>query len=204
MEIDDLQQAWAQYDKKLNENLKLNEQLLRTMNLDKSKKEMNAPFAYELVSLIIGGIFMIFIIATTYKYANRIELLTSGILTSMIFTLALIGAYKKLKILSNIDYYKAPIVDLQKSLMKFDTLYLKCKKIEFILFPVFFIVAAPILTMGLRGFDILEHWDRYSIAFVGAMALFYPIIIWIYKHWYSNKLRNVNDFMDELNKFELE
>jgi hypothetical protein len=156
------------------------------------------------VSLIIVGIAIIFVISTTYKFASNIELLLSGILTSIMLALALIGAYKKIKILSNIDYYKAPIVDLQKSLIRFDKLYLKCKKIEFILFPVFFIVAVPILAMGLEGFNILEHWGQYSIAFIIAMALVYPIVIWIYKHWYSNKLRNVNDFMGELNKFELE
>jgi Na+/H+-dicarboxylate symporter len=204
MELDELQQAWGQYDKKLSESLKINEQLLKSMNLDKSKKEMNTPFAYELGSLIIVGVSMIFIIATTYKYAHIIELLASGILTSILLGLALIGAYKKVKLLSSIDYYRKPIVDLQKSLIQFDKLYLKCKKLELILFPVFVIVAIPILTMGLRGFNLLEHLGRYSIAFVSSLVLFYPVVLWIYKHWYSKKLSNVNDFIEELNRFELE
>lgn len=204
MEIDDLQKAWAQYDKKLNENLKLNEQLLRTMNLDKSKKEMNLPFAHELVSLIVAGICMIFVISTTYKFAGNVELLLSGILTSIIIALAFIGAYKKIKILSNIDYHKASIIDLQRSLLKFDRLYLKCKKIEFILIPVFVLVALPILAMGSKGYDMLEHRDRYLAILISSIVLIYPIVIWGYKHAYSNKLRNANDFISELNEFELE
>ena len=49
MELDDLKNAWTQYDKKLAVNLKFNEDLLRKMNLNNSKKELQKPLIYELI-----------------------------------------------------------------------------------------------------------------------------------------------------------
>jgi len=41
MELDILKEAWTTHNKKLDQNLKLNETLLRRLNLDNAKKEMN-------------------------------------------------------------------------------------------------------------------------------------------------------------------
>ena len=56
MELDDIKNTWASYDEKLNKSLKLNEELLRKLNLDKSKREMKGPFYYETTSLIMTGL----------------------------------------------------------------------------------------------------------------------------------------------------
>jgi len=62
MELDDLKNIWAQYDKKLSDNLKLNEDLLRRMNLDKSKQEMQKPLNYKIASVILNLFFLLFLV----------------------------------------------------------------------------------------------------------------------------------------------
>jgi len=55
MELDELKKAWIQYDKKLSENLKINQELLKKITLGKSKHEMKLPKNYEIASVVIGG-----------------------------------------------------------------------------------------------------------------------------------------------------
>ena len=43
MELEDLKKAWSEYDKKLSENLKTNNELLKKMNLNNAKSSMDTP-----------------------------------------------------------------------------------------------------------------------------------------------------------------
>jgi len=204
MELDELKSAWAQYDKKLNENLRLNEDIIRKMNLDNSKKEMKTPFGYEVYSVVSFGIFLLFVMSSTYKFADETKYLISGLLTIIICLIGLIFSIQKLSLLSKIDYHNTPVVDLQKNISIVKHKYLQYKKGEMFLFPIFALIAMPILAKGLGNLDIMAYPEKFIIALIGAIGLGYPILIWIYKNWYDKKLKNTNDFLQELNKFKKE
>jgi len=101
MELEELKSVWAQYDKKLSQNLKLNEELLRKMNLEKSKKEMTAPLFYEIISVIGGAIFLLFIISATIRYSYELKFLVPGIITSIIVSIWFYNSISKIKLLNN-------------------------------------------------------------------------------------------------------
>lgn len=113
-------------------------------------------------------------------------------------------AIQKVRLLSNIDYYNLPILELQKSLYKFKETYFTLKKYEFILFPVYIIVIMPITAKGLRGFDILAHPGRFGVSIALAIGIGYAAAFWIYKHLYEKNIKNTSDFLQELKKFEVE
>jgi len=204
MELEELKNAWAHYDKKLTLNLKLNEELLRKMNLERSKKEMNAPLNYEIISITTGIIFLTFIASATIRYSNELKFLFPGIITSIIVAIWVYNSVSKIKLLSNIDYYDSPIVELQKSINTFKLKYQKSKKFELYSFPAFAIAAMPILGIALRNFDIYEHPMRFIVGIVLALLLGYTGQIWLYKNLYEKKISNTTKFLDELNKFEQE
>jgi hypothetical protein len=204
MELEELKSAWAQYDKKLTQNLKLNEELLRKMNLEKSKKEMNTPLTSEFISVTGCTIFLLFIASATIRYSYELKFLLPGIITSIIVAIWAYNSVSKIKLLSNIDYYDSPIVELQKSIHTFKLKYQKYKKFELYSIPIFAISAAPILGIALRNFDIYEHPIRFIILIVLALLLGYPVTIWGYKNLYEKKIRNTTKFLEELNKFEQE
>ena len=204
MELEELKNAWAHYDKKLTLNLKLNEELLRKMNLERSKKEMNAPLNYEIISITTGIIFLTFIASATIRYSNELKFLFPGIITSIIVAIWVYNSVSKIKLLSNIDYYDSPIVELQKSINTFKLKYQKSKKFELYSFPAFAIAAAPILGISLRNFDIYEYPIRFIIVIGLALLFGYPGQIWLYKNLYEKKISNTTKFLDELIKFEQE
>jgi len=204
MELEELKNAWAQYDKKLTLNLKLNEELLRKMNLERSKKEMNTPLINEIISITAGIIFLAFIVSATIRYSYELKFLLPGIITSIIVAIWVYNSVSKIKLLSNIDYYDSPIVELQKSINTFKQKYQKSKKFELYSIPAFAIAAMPILGIGLRNFDIYEYPIRFIIVIGFALLLGYPGQIWLYKNLYEKKLSNTTKFLDELIKFEQE
>jgi hypothetical protein len=204
MELEELKSAWAQYDKKLTQNLKLNEELLRKINLEKSKKEMNTPLFYEIISVVAGVIFILFIASATIKYSYELKFLLPGIITSIIVAMWVYNSVSKISLLTNVDYYYSPIVELQKSINTFKLRYQKYKKFELYSIPAFTIAAFPILGIALRNFDIYEYPIRFIVGIVVTLILGYPGQIWLYKNLYDKKIKNVTNFLEELSKFEQE
>ena len=204
MELEDLKSAWVQYDKKLTQNLKFNEELLRKINLEKSKKEMNTPLTYELISVTISVIFLLYIAFATIRFSNEFKFLLPGLITSIIVAIWVYNSVSKIRLLSNIDYYYSPIVELQKSVNIFKLKYQKYKKFELYSIPAFAIAAFPILGIAMRNFDIYEHPIRFIVGIVLSLILGYPGQIWIYTNLYEKKLKNATNFLDELSRFEKE
>jgi hypothetical protein len=204
MELDELKQIWSQYDKKLTENLRLNEELFKKLNIDKSKREMNTPLNYEIFSIIGSAIFLTYILSSTFRFLDEIKFLVPGLITSLILILGLVFSIHRIKLFSSIDYYNTSVVELQKKLAQIKQIYLKYKKIELYSSPFLFISGILIVGKSLRNFDLYEHQFRYITAVVIVLAIMYPILIWIYKNMYEKKLKNSNDFLQELIRFEKE
>jgi len=204
MELEELKSAWAQYDKKLSQNLKLNEELLRKMNLEKSKKEMNTPLTSEFISVTGCTIFLLFIASATIRYSYELKFLLPGLITSIIVAIWVYNSFSRIRLLTNIDYYYSSIVELQKSIHTFNQKYQKYKKFELYSIPIFAISAMPILGIALTNFDIYEHPILFIIEIVLSLILGYPVTIWGYKNLYEKKIRNTTKFLDELSRFEKE
>jgi len=75
MEINELKDAWAQYDKKLSKVLKLNEELLRSVNLEKSTFALKKPMILELLNMVIQFCVINVIIALLIQLSGETQYL---------------------------------------------------------------------------------------------------------------------------------
>jgi hypothetical protein len=204
MELDELKTAWKQYDQKLSESIKVNEELLRAINLDRIKRELNTPLNVEIISIIIGFAFILFLISSTIKNIGELKFFIPGLLTSIISFIAILLSAKKIRLLSSIEIFSTPIVELQKTILLVKIKILQYKKIEFSLAPFFGLFLAPILIKSLKNIDIYNNSIRYIFALFIGLGIGYPLAIWIYKHWYQRKLNMVEKLLKDTNKFEKE
>ena len=202
MELENLKQSWQKYDKMLTDNLKTNQELLKKINLDRAKSSMDIPKNYELISLAIGFVFLLYVLTSTIRFSADPKYLISGSLTCLWTMIMIILTIGKLKLLTNLDFYNHSVLSIQKRLAKIKKKYLNYKKFELFTIPLFIIVAAPILAKAMRGFDLFGSPLKYAIAFALAVGIGYPITVWIYKNWYDKKLRNTDNFLSELESFE--
>jgi hypothetical protein len=204
MELDDLKGAWAQYDKKLSENLKFNEVLFKKLNLDKSRREMSTPYNYEIASSFLSVIALLFIASWTIQYGKDLVYLISGSLSVLSFITMFVFSLVKVRLLSRMDYYNSPVLELQKALCRFKDKYFRLKRAEIILFPFYIVILLPICAKGLRHIDFLTQPAGFIIAAVAAIGIGLPAALWIYKHLYEKKIKNTSDFLNELTRFEEE
>lgn len=204
MELEELKAQWAQYDKKLTQNLKFNEEILRKMNLDNSKKAMNTPLIYEIISSVTSVLVLLYLVKVVYRFSGDIAFLLPGIVSLAVVSVWLFFSIIKIKLLSNLNFYNSSIMELQKSVNGFEQMYLLSKKIELYSAPIFFVASYPILAMSLYGLNLYDHSIRFLIMIVSSLIFFYPLAIWFYKNIFDKKIQNTNAFLEELIKYEKE
>ena len=204
MELDDLKGAWAQYDKKLSENLKFNEDLLRKMNLNNSKREMQKPLIYELVNILVLFLLFVYVISASIRLINEPKFFIPGFIAALICIIGLITTVIKANRFANIDYYGAPILKIQKDIAQLNRLVLRFRRYELGLLPILIIPLLPLLFKSIHNIDIYQNIKLFTFEIVAILGISYPATIWINKHLYDRKFKNAERLLAELEKFEKE
>ncbi len=204
MELDDFKSAWARYDKKLTEKLKFNEDLLRKMNLNTSKREMQKPFIYELGNIFVLFLVFIYAISASIRLINEPKFYIPGFIAALICIIGLVTTIMKVNKFANIDYYGAPILKIQKDITLLNRFVLKARKHELGLLPILMICLIPLLFKSVHNIDIYQNIKLFIIEIVIILGISYPATIWINKHLYDRKFKNAERLLAELERFEKE
>jgi magnesium-transporting ATPase (P-type) len=204
MELDELKKSWSEYDQKLTDNLRLNEELLRKMNLNSSKKEMQKIVIYEYIGIAMAIVLIIVLMAFTWAYWNNLKYSIPSTLSTLMTFLYLSFGYTRLKAIQNIDYYEAPILEVQKGILEVKQKALKQRKFELILLPTFLLPLIPVLFKMVHDINIYQEMRLLIIEVVLIIGLSYPLLFWIYRQLYDKKFKLADQHLQELKKFENE
>jgi hypothetical protein len=204
MELDDLKTIWAQYDKKLTENLKFNEELLKKMNLNKAKQELQKPFILELITIVIIFLSIVFVTAFSIRLINEIQFSLTGFGSVLFGITYLIFSIMKVNKFTKIDYYNSSIVKLQKDLLLLKTFILRLRKIEGIMVPFLIITILPIAFKAIHNINIFENPGLFIIKVCIILGISYPVGFWINKNLYDQKIKDAEMFLKEIENFEME
>ncbi|MBN2893189.1 MAG: hypothetical protein JXL97_15065 [Bacteroidales bacterium] len=204
MELEDLKNAWLEYDKKLSENLKTNNELIKRMNLNNAKSSMDTPKKYEIINVILGFVFVLIVIHYVAKFSTDFKFLVSGVLTLLWLIMSLILSIRLLNSVVKVDFNKESILNIQKQIIKYKKRYFNTKRIMSYTGPVFIIASTPLISIVIAGVNIFSFPVVYAIAVAMALIIGYPVSVWINKNWYENKIIDSDRFLEELNNFEIE
>ncbi|MEA4840954.1 MAG: hypothetical protein VB110_08130 [Bacteroidales bacterium] len=204
MELDDLKSAWAQYDKKLAVNLKFNQELLRKMNLNIFKKELQKPLIYELSGVAVMFIFMIYVVASSIRFIDEPKYCIPGFISALLGLVFLVYAIIKANKFLSIDYYGSSVLKLQKEIATLNRQVLRLRKYELVLFPFLVLPLLPILFKTIHNIDIYQNIKLLSIEVILILGIGFPLTLWINKHLYDKKFKNAERLLQEIEKFESE
>ncbi len=204
MELDEFKKSWSEYDKKLDENLKLNEKLLRKMNFDKAKQEIQKPFVYEMFNIVIMIITIAFVTKYSFKFVEEIQFSLTGFSAAILGAIYLLLAILKANKFMKIDYYSSTVVKLQKDILLMKTAILRFRKIELFLLPIFIITILPILSMGINNINLFENLKLFSIEFGLILVIGYPVVFWLNRHLYDDKFKIAKLLLEETENYEKE
>ncbi|MEO6901777.1 MAG: hypothetical protein ABI315_01325 [Bacteroidia bacterium] len=204
MELGDLKDAWTQYDKKLTENLKLNEELFKKINFNNCKKEIQKPLYYEIFSVVFYFLILTFFVGASIRFISEPKLFIPGFISAFICLLFLIITIIKINRFLTIDYYGSSVLKLQKDIAALNKLLIRFRKYELISVPIVVVLFMPLLNKIFNNIDVYEHVKLYIIEIIFIIVLTYPATFWIYRNLYDNKFKNAEKLLSELNKFEKE
>jgi hypothetical protein len=181
VEMDDLRKTWAEYDRKLDTNIRLSRQLLRATKLNRVRSPMRRlAFFLGLESIIQFAVVValgnfIYEHIATMRFALPAAALDVGamaLLSSMI---------RQLTLVLQIDYDK-PIAIIQKQLGDLRVLGIRCIQGIFL---VATLAWTPLLILTLKGFLGLDAYRLFGVPYLVANLLvglaFIPLGIWLSK-----------------------
>jgi hypothetical protein len=204
MELDELKDAWTQYNKNLALNLKFNEELLRKMNFNNSKKELQKPLIYELLGVAVMFILIVYVTASSIRFINEPKYCIPGFISALIGLVLLIFAIIKANKFLGIDYYGSSVVKLQKDITTLNRLVLRLRKYESVLFPILVLPLLPLLFKVIHNIDIYQNIKLFSIEIILILGTGLPVALWINKHLYDKGFKNTERLLQEIDKFELD
>jgi hypothetical protein len=202
MELDEFKQLWSQYDRKLSENLNLNEKLLNKINLDKAKQELQKPFIYEIISIVVIFLTIVFVSGFSIGLLKDLQFSLTGLGSVLVGIIYLIFSICKANRFAKIEYYNSSIVKLQKDLLLLKTFIFRLRKIEIILLPFLIVLILPVLYKAIYSINVFENLAPYLIKVCIILAISYPVGFWINKNLYDKKLKDAEFFLNEINNFE--
>lgn len=204
MELDDLKTAWKEYDNKLSHSLKLNEELLRKLNLNKSHEEMKRPLQYEIAGVCINFLALVYMISTSFKYIDLLKFSIPGFFGVIFLTIYTLLAILKVSKLSRVNYFSEPISELQRKIFSLKSLVLNYRKLELYLITPLVATMLPILFIDLYQIDIYveKHW--FFIELIAIVGIVFPLTFWLNKVIYDKRMKNTEDFLSEIAEFTKE
>lgn len=202
MDLDDLKKEWVKHSQQLENNLNLNEKLLKTMRLDKSQQQLQSIYKYEVFGLLAYALIIVFALVFSVQNMAEMNFLLMGVLAA-IFSLVYIGlGIYKIRSYHQIDFSEDAIVNVQKSYNQFKVKLFKSRKWELIIMPFFvFITLAAGLKMAYNH-DVFSNLPDLFLRIAIIVVIGGPIIYWSYKYFYDDKLKIAEQALSKLDEFE--
>lgn len=201
MELDELKDAWAQYDEKLSKSLKLNEELLRSINFEKINNALKKPMGLEQLNIIIQLIAIVMVTVITIRLSNEIPYFLMGITSALLCAVSMIFSAVKANRFSKILYYHSSIMNFQKDLTKLRILIFHLRKIEYVLAALIGITLFPLLLKAFGDIDMLRNITLIIPGIIVTIGIGFSVGIWLNLFLYDKGLKDAEKFLGLINKF---
>jgi hypothetical protein len=179
VEMDDLRKTWAEYDRKLDTNIRLSRQLLIVTNLNRVRSPMRRLAFFLGLESIIQFAVVVALGSFIYEYIATVRFVLPAAALDVFAIAILIAMIRQIAGALQIDYDK-PIAIIQKQLE--DLRVLRIRYIQGI-FLVATLVWTPLLIVTLKGFWGLDAYRLFGAAYLTANLLvglaIIPLAIWL-------------------------
>lgn len=201
MELDDMKAMWQQYDKTLQENKILNEQLINLMLENKSRSAVKNILIYEYMGLALCLLLtIIYILLFNTVFANT--LLTASYFISFAFIIvSILMFYKKYKMLSAIDPSKNSVSETAQTTERFRLLVSKERLWTIILSPLIISSTLVVMAKWVKDIDVMDMPDVFlPRILIGIVAIIASLLL-VYKLLYFKSIQTIKDNLEEIKKF---
>lgn len=201
MELDDMKAMWQQYDKTLQENKILNEQLINLMLENKSRSAVKNILIYEYMGLALCVLLtIVYILLFNTVFENT--LLSASYFVSFAFIISsLFMFYKKYMMLSAIDPSKNSVSETAQTTERFRLLVSKERLWTIILSPLIISSTLAVMAKWVKDIDVMDMPDVFlPRILIGIVAIIVSLLL-VYKLLYFKSIKTIKDNLEEIKKF---
>lgn len=201
MELDDMKTLWQQYDKTLQENKILNEQLINLMLENKSRNAVKNILIYEYMGLALCMLLtIVYILLFNTVFENT--LLTASYFVSFAFIIStLFMFYAKYKMLSAMDPGKNSVSETAQTTERFRLLVSKERLWTIILSPLIISSTLVVMAKWVKDIDVMDMPDVFlPRILIGIVAIIVSLLL-VYKLLYFKSIKTIKDNLEEIKKF---
>lgn len=201
MEVQELLNIWKNEDGKLNDNIRLNDKLLRHSSFGKIQSLLSENKFENIFELIANIIFVIILNPFLWNHINEAKF---AIPAAFLLVLMVIGIVVNVYVLSSISSlnYKISILEAQRKIERIKLIQKIDTKSLLILIPLFSFAFLTVFLKGILGLDIYQFswiWE-YLLGsfFVGVVIVFFLL------KYPDEKMESVLVFLKEIKEYEKE
>ena len=181
VEMDDLRKTWAEYDRKLDTNIRLSRKLLMASNLNRVRSPLRRLAFFVGMESVIQFAVVVALGSFIYEHIAMVRFALPAAALDVFAIAILIAMIRQIAGALQIDYDK-PIAIIQKQLE--DLRVLRIRYIQGI-FLVATLAWTPLLIVALKGFWGLDAYRLFGGAYLMANLLvglaIIPLAIWLSK-----------------------
>ncbi len=199
MELDQFKALWYEQDKKLDKNLQLNIQLLKTINLNKAGNKLKKLCIFKIFEMLIFLHMIVYLINFTIKYISFPGLSIPSIAIITFIAAGFISDIRQMTLIVDLLLNDTlPVFQLQKKIEKLKLLIINYVKVSYLLipfYPLLMIVSGKIFF----GFDFwMPSLLIYLLSNIVVGMLLFPLFLWLYRQLTGQNIKNgwVKVFLD--------
>lgn len=204
MELEDLKSIWKEQNSKLEKNISLNQQLLKSTFTHKAKGVIENLLRWEYFGLIEFMIFLILMVVSTLRFMDDWRFLVSGIFAITFAVICNLSAISSIKQLSNIDLFSQSLIEIKETILNYKKRANQALKI--VLFIIHPIIITTLL-LGVRiipGINLFDYPVFFMILTIAVIVISYVAAIISHQTIYTRKFRIIENNLNELQQFKAE
>lgn len=153
MELDELRTKWAEYDRKVDTSIRLNQEILKTTKLNRAQSALQRMTLGLVVEATIDFAAIVWLGDFIYEHISQMQFALPGIALD-IYAIAIFGALiRQILIIQGIDYNK-PITAIQKQMGGLRILAVRATQWTLLTSPLAWVLFMIVVPKGLIGLDV--------------------------------------------------
>jgi hypothetical protein len=183
LDLDEMKKQWAEHDRKLDESIRLNRQLLSTTNLNGARSAMQRMAAFLGLEAAVQLAVVVALGSFIYEHIAMMRFALPAAALDVFAIAILIAMIRQIALGLQIDYDK-PIAVIQKQIE--DLRVLRVRYIQGI-FLAATLAWTPLMIVMLKGFWGLDAYRLFGTAFLLSNLLvglaIIPLALWLSKRF---------------------
>ncbi len=193
MELSELQNSWIESNAKIDENIRINREILRQMLIKKPERRIAAIKFHAIWELVLPLILLPIIISQV-KVRDDIYFYIGAVFFSAFCVLTYYWAIRYFLKVMEIDF-SSPIIVLKRQVAELERLKLRTKRLGYILTP--FVLASVFMITGIH----IQKITPYSMLPLFLIVIVFAATFFITtKYTISGRFKKLNEEIGELER----